>query len=102
MCGQGDWAYAYRSPSGRLVARVDPFEPGYKYFVDLCERCPDNRYVPRMDLATELEGGGHLAVLEHLGPADMSVVEGVPPAVEASGGSRRRSARSPTRGRRDR
>jgi hypothetical protein len=75
MCGQGDWAYAYRSPSGRLAARVSPFEPGYMYFVDLCERCKGNRYVPRMELATPLEGGGHLAVLEYLHPADISVVQ---------------------------
>ena len=75
-CGQGDWAYALRSPSGRLVARVSPFEPGYGYFVDLCERCAGNRYVPRVDLATPLDGGGHLAVVEYLhSPADKSVVE---------------------------
>jgi hypothetical protein len=74
-CGQGDWAYAFRSPHGRLVARVSPFEPGYRYFVELCERCAGNRHVPRMYLATHLEGGGHLAVLEHLVPADTSVVE---------------------------
>lgn len=74
MFAQGDWAYAYRSPSGRLVARVSPFEPGYGYFVDLCDRCAGNRYVPRLDLATELEGGGHLAVLEHLSPLEASEV----------------------------
>ena len=75
MCGQGDWAYAYRSPSGRLVARLSPFEPAYQYFVELCERCAGNRYVPRLELASKLEGGGHLAVLEYLHPADGSVVE---------------------------
>jgi hypothetical protein len=54
---QGDWAYVYRSPRGRLAGRVSPFEPGYGYFVDLCERCAGNRYVPRLDLATPLEVG---------------------------------------------
>jgi hypothetical protein len=75
MFSQGDWAYAYRSSSGRLVARVSPFEPGYAYFVELCERCAGNRYVPKVYLATQLEGGGHLAVLEYLHAADKSVVE---------------------------
>jgi hypothetical protein len=75
FCGLGDWAYAYRSPNGRLVARVSPFELGYQYFVDLCERCAGNRYVPRLDLVDELEGGGHLAVLEYLNIADTSTVE---------------------------
>lgn len=74
-CAQGDWAYAHRSPSGRLVARVSPFEPAYRYFVDLCERCVGNRYVPRVELATQLEGGGHLAVLEYLTPPDSPVVQ---------------------------
>jgi hypothetical protein len=76
MCGQGDWAYAYRSPSGCLLARVSPFEPGYKYFVELCERCTANRYVPRIELASQLEGGGHLAVLEYLHSPDRTLVEG--------------------------
>lgn len=75
QCGQGDWAYAYRSPSGRLVARVSPFEPGYGYFVDLCDRCAGNRYIPRMELATQLDGGGHLAVLEYLNPPHTGDVE---------------------------
>ncbi len=70
LFAQGDWAYAYRSPSGRLVGRVGPFEPAYDYFVDLCERCAGHRHLPRMELATPLEGGGQLAVLEHLQPAD--------------------------------
>lgn len=75
LCSQGDWAYVHRSPSGRFVARVSPFEPGYGYFVELCERCTGNRYVPRIELTTELEGGGHLAVLEYLSPPDPLVVE---------------------------
>lgn len=75
LCGRGDWAYAHRSPSGRLLARVSPFEPAYGYFVELCQRCAGNRYLPRIELATELEGGGHLAVLEYLYPADRIAVE---------------------------
>lgn len=72
ICGVGDWAYAYRSPGGSLVARVGPFEPAYGYFVDLCRRCAGNRYVPRIDRVARLEGGGHLAVMEYLSPPDQS------------------------------
>lgn len=75
MCGKGDWAYAYRSPSGRLAARVSPFEPAYGYFVELCRRSAGNRYVPRFEWATPLEGGGHLAVLEYLDIPAKAVVE---------------------------
>lgn len=74
-CGQGDWAYAHRSSSGRLLARVSPFEPAYEYFVELCRRCAGNRYIPRIGLSTPLEGGGHLAVLEYLGIPDKNAVE---------------------------
>lgn len=76
ICGVGDWAYAYRSPGGRLAARVSPFEPAYGYFVELCRRCAGNPYVPRIDLATRLEGGGHLAIMEYLGTPDSAVVKG--------------------------
>jgi hypothetical protein len=75
FCGLGDWAYAYRSPGGRLLARVSPFELGYQYFVELCRRCSGNRYLPRLELASQLEGGGHLAVLEYLNTAPPSAVE---------------------------
>lgn len=65
-CGEGDWAIVLRSPGGRLAARVSAFEPGYHWFVELCRRASDNPYVPRIDFVSELEGGGHLAVLEYL------------------------------------
>lgn len=65
-CGRGDWAYVLRSPSGRSAARVAPFEHGYELFVALCERCAGNSYLPRIELASRLEGGGHLTVLEYL------------------------------------
>jgi hypothetical protein len=69
VCGEGDWAYVLQSPDGRLAARVSPFEPAYAWFVELCRRCAGNRYVPRVELASPLEGGGHLTVLEYLHPA---------------------------------
>ncbi|HVX44470.1 MAG TPA: hypothetical protein VHC49_11325 [Mycobacteriales bacterium] len=75
QCGVGDWAYAYRSPGGALIARVSPFEPAYGYFVDLCRRCAGNRHVPRIEIATPLEGGGHLTVMEYLGPPDPADAE---------------------------
>ncbi|MEQ4206257.1 hypothetical protein [Actinopolymorpha sp. B9G3] len=56
------------------MARVSPFEPAYNYFVELCERCAGNRYIPRIELATTLDGGGHLAVLEYLTTPASSVV----------------------------
>jgi hypothetical protein len=68
-CGIGDWAVAVRSPDGRFVARICPFDPAYSAFVELCKRCGDNPYLPRVEFTADLEGGGTLTVMEHLGGA---------------------------------
>lgn len=96
-CGEGDWAFAYRSPSEALVARVAPFEPAYDWFVRLCERCPANPYLPRIELATPLSGGGHLAVLERLMPADEATVEQVLAQWKSGGGTALREVRAEAR-----
>src|SRR5260370_488391 len=63
-CGVGDWAVALRSPEGTLVARVCPFDPAYWAFVDLCRECAGNRWLPRIELAADLEGGGSVLFVE--------------------------------------
>lgn len=67
-CGIGDWAVALRSPDGLLVARVCPFDPAYWAFVDLCRECAGNRWLPRIELAAALEGGGSVVFLEYVAP----------------------------------
>ena len=69
-CGVGDWAVALRSPEGSLAARVCPFDPAYWAFVDLCRECAGNRWLPRIELAAGLEGGGSVVFLEFRPPAD--------------------------------
>lgn len=69
-CGLGDWALGLRSPDGTLVARVCPFDPAYTAFVELCARCAGNRWLPRIELARELEGGGSVTFLERLAAAE--------------------------------
>lgn len=69
-CGLGDWAVGLRSPRGTHVARVCPFDPAYAAFVRLCARCAGNRWLPRVEVAGELEGGGSVAVLEYLAPVE--------------------------------
>ncbi|WP_163735186.1 hypothetical protein [Phytoactinopolyspora halotolerans] len=68
-CGIGDWATALRSPDGRFVVRVCPFDPAYAAFIELCRRCEGNPYLPRIYLAADLDGGGSLTVLDHLAQA---------------------------------
>ena len=74
-CGVGDWAVALRSPEGTLVARVCPFDPAYWAFVDLCRECAGNRWLPRIELAAGLEGGGSVVFLEYVAPVDHPVVK---------------------------
>ena len=74
-CGVGDWAVALRSPDGTLAARVCPFDPAYWAFVDLCRACAGNRWLPRIELATGLEGGGSVVFLEYVAPVDHPVVK---------------------------
>jgi hypothetical protein len=72
-CGVGDWAVALRSQEGTVVARVCPFDPAYSAFVDLCRECVGNRWLPRVELATGLEGGGSVVFLEFVAPVDHAV-----------------------------
>jgi hypothetical protein len=66
--GAGDWAVALRSPDGTLVARVCPFDPAYWAFVELGRECAGNRWLPRVELAAVLEGGGSVVFLEYVTP----------------------------------
>lgn len=72
-CGVGDWAVGLRSPDGTLVARVCPFDPAYSAFVDLCRRCPGNPWLPAVELAAGLEGGGSVVFLEFVAAVDEAV-----------------------------
>lgn len=75
--GAGDWAVGLRSPDGTLVARVCPFDPAYSAFVALCRACDGNPWLPRMELAADLEGGGSVTFLEYVAPVDGGVAEQV-------------------------
>jgi hypothetical protein len=85
-CGVGDWAVGLRSPDGNLVARVCPFDPAYAAFVELCRRCPGNNWLPRVELAADLEGGGSVTVLEYLAPVQNEVAEQIAAEWRSDGG----------------
>jgi hypothetical protein len=74
-CGVGDWAVALRAPDGSLAARVCPFDPAYWAFVDLCRQCAGNRWLPKIELAADLEGGGSVVFLEFVAPVDHPVTK---------------------------
>jgi hypothetical protein len=66
---------ALRSPAGHVAARVCPFDPAYWAFVDLCRDCAGNRWLPRIELAADLEGGGSVVFLEFVVPVGHPVVK---------------------------
>jgi hypothetical protein len=69
----GDWAVALRSPEGTVAAGVCPFDPAYWAFADLCRECAGNRWLPGIELAAGLEGGGSVVFLEFAAPVDHPV-----------------------------
>lgn len=62
----GDWAVVLADPAGLLAARISPFEPAFGYYTDLCDRLAGNTWLPTIYLASTLEGGGQLAVMDLL------------------------------------
>ena len=50
-----------------------PFDPAYAAFVELCRQCAGNPWLPRVELAADLEGGGSLVILEYVAPADKAL-----------------------------
>ncbi|WFR66007.1 hypothetical protein P9139_13120 [Curtobacterium flaccumfaciens] len=67
-CGTGDWAYALRSPSGGLAARISPFDPAAPYSAMLYRQAAHTRQVPVLVDHRVLEGGADLTVMEYLSP----------------------------------
>ena len=62
-------------PEGTVVARVCPFDPAYWAFVDLCRECAGNRWLPRIELAADIEGGGSVVFLQFVAQVDHPVVK---------------------------
>jgi hypothetical protein len=67
-CGAGDWAVVLASPSGRLAARISPFDPVAPYTAELFRRAAGTRQVPVLHAYVELEGGAVCTVMERLDP----------------------------------
>lgn len=71
-CGEGDWAFALRSPDGSTVARISPFDPVGPYTAELYRRAASTHHVPVLHSHRRLAGGGDLLVMEWLQPADVA------------------------------
>ncbi len=63
---RGDWARVLASPDRRRVARVVPFDPGWRLHLRACLDHPTNPYLPRIHWHTDLASGGLVAVMDRL------------------------------------
>jgi hypothetical protein len=69
-CGVGDWAVVLASPTGRLAARVTPFDPVAPYTAELFRLAASTSQVPVLHAFVELEGGAVCTVMERLYPVE--------------------------------
>lgn len=69
-CGVGDWAVVLASPSGRLAARISPFDPVAPYTCALFRLAADTAQVPALHAYVDLEGGAVCTVMDRLHPVD--------------------------------
>lgn len=69
-CGEGDWAFALRSPDGDKAVRISPFDPVGPYTAALYRQAAHTRQVPRLFAHRRLAGGGDLQVMEWLNAVD--------------------------------
>lgn len=67
-CGEGDWAIALRSPSGKTAARISPFDPTAPFTAELYRVGRGTGWFPELFLERSLDGGASLLAMEFLYP----------------------------------
>ncbi|WP_150308647.1 hypothetical protein [Planctomonas psychrotolerans] len=82
-CGRGDWAIALESPSGRLAARISPFDPTAPFTAALYREGRTTGWFPQLYLERRLEGGGSLLLMNFLRPLDGAIAAAVLRRLEA-------------------
>ena len=70
LLGTGDWSWVYADPSATLAARITPFDPAYKMFVDFCLAGPPNHFLARIERVLPLVRDGYVTVMPRLFAAD--------------------------------
>ena len=75
LIGTGDWSWVFADPSDTLAARITPFDPAYRMFVDFCLAGPPNRFLPQIMRVLPLVRDGYVVVMPRLYPADEAAAE---------------------------
>ncbi|HLJ52541.1 MAG TPA: hypothetical protein VKT24_04095 [Rhizomicrobium sp.] len=70
LIATGDWSWVFTDPSGAWAARLTPFDPAYRMFVDLCRIGPPNPFLPHIERVIPLARDGYVVVMQRLYDAD--------------------------------
>ena len=66
LIGTGDWSWVFADPSETWAARVTPFDPAYRMFIEDCLGGAPNRFLPHIETVVPLARDGYVAVMARL------------------------------------
>jgi hypothetical protein len=69
LIGTGDWSWVFADPSNARAARITPFDPAYRMFVEFCRAGPPNAFLPHIESMLPLARDGYVVVMARLFPA---------------------------------
>jgi hypothetical protein len=69
LIGTGDWSWVFTDPSETWAARITPFDPAYRMFVEFCRAGPPNPFLPLIESVLPLAREGYVVVMARLFPA---------------------------------
>jgi len=75
LIGTGDWSWVFADPSDAWAARITPFDPAYRMFVEFCRAGPPNAFLPHIEGMLPLARDGYIVVMARLFPVDEVAAE---------------------------
>jgi len=75
LIGTGDWSWVFADPSDAWAARITPFDPAYRMFVEFCRAGPPNPFLPHIERLLPLARDGYVVVMARLFPVDEDAAE---------------------------
>lgn len=75
LIGTGDWSWVFADPSDAWAARITPFDPAYRMFVEFCRAGTPNAFLPYIESMLPLARDGYVVVMARLFPADQEPAE---------------------------
>src|SRR4029077_14492533 len=69
LIGTGDWSWVLADPSETWAARITPFDPAYRMFVEFCVAAPPIPFLPLIERVLPLARDGYVVAMARLFPA---------------------------------